>query len=69
MIAREKPIVGLYVEKTCPEQWIVRDHQGQFWMVGIPVADGQFRSLRTCGRENTSENGLLRLRADQSDAR
>ena len=33
MITTEKSVVGLYVDKTCPEHWIVLDHQGRFWMV------------------------------------
>jgi hypothetical protein len=33
MISTEKPVVGLYVDKGRPEHWIVRDHQGRFWMV------------------------------------
>jgi hypothetical protein len=33
MIATEKPVVGLYVDKACPAHWIVRDHEGRFWMV------------------------------------
>ena len=33
MIAEENRVVGLYVDKTCPEHWIVRDLQGRFWMV------------------------------------
>jgi hypothetical protein len=33
MIGAENLIVGLYVDRSCPEHWIVRDHQGRFWMV------------------------------------
>ncbi len=33
MIGAEKSVVGLYVDKSCPEHWIVRDHQGRFWMM------------------------------------
>jgi hypothetical protein len=33
MIAMEKPVVSLYVDKSTPEHWIVRDQDGQFWMV------------------------------------
>ena len=33
MIAAEDRVVGLYVDRTCPERWIVRDLQGRFWMV------------------------------------
>jgi hypothetical protein len=33
MIATEKRALSLYVSKACPAYWIVRDHQGQFWMV------------------------------------
>ena len=33
MITTESPVVGMYVAKTCPEHWIVLDHQGRFWMV------------------------------------
>ena len=28
MVATQKPVMGLYVDKTCPEFWIVRDYQG-----------------------------------------
>jgi len=33
MIATEPRVIGLYVAKACPEHWIVRDHEGRFWMV------------------------------------
>jgi hypothetical protein len=33
MIGAEKLIVGLYVDRSCPEHWIVRDLHGRFWMV------------------------------------
>jgi hypothetical protein len=33
MIATEKLVVSLYVDKACPAYWIVRDEQGRFWMV------------------------------------
>ena len=33
MIGAESSIVGLYVDKACPEHRIVRDHRGRFWMV------------------------------------
>ena len=33
MMAAENQIVGLYADKACPEDWIVRDHEGRFWMV------------------------------------
>ena len=33
MITTDKTVVGLYAAKACPEYWIVRDHQGRFWMV------------------------------------
>ena len=33
MITKESSVVGMYVAKTCPEHWIVLDHQGRFWMV------------------------------------
>jgi hypothetical protein len=33
MIATESPVAGLYVDRTCPAHWIVRDRQGQFWRV------------------------------------
>jgi hypothetical protein len=33
MITREKPLVGLYVDKACAAHWIVKDHEGRFWMV------------------------------------
>jgi hypothetical protein len=33
VIANEKPIVRLYVDRACSEHWIVRDQHGQYWMV------------------------------------
>jgi hypothetical protein len=33
MIAAESRVVGLYVDKTCPSHWIVRDLQGRLWIV------------------------------------
>jgi hypothetical protein len=35
MMATQKPVVSLYVDKTCPEHWIVRDAEGRFWMVPL----------------------------------
>jgi hypothetical protein len=29
----ERPVVGLYVDKSCSEHWIVKDRHGQFWTV------------------------------------
>ena len=31
MQTTRKPVMSLYVDKACPEHWIVRDHEGQFW--------------------------------------
>lgn len=38
MAARETRIVGIFVDKTCPDRWIARDCKGNFWVVP-PVAD------------------------------
>jgi hypothetical protein len=37
MLTTRKPIMSLYVDKGCPEHWIVRDHEGRFW--AIPPCD------------------------------
>jgi hypothetical protein len=33
MITKEKPVVGIYVDRTCPAHWVVKDCHGRFWMV------------------------------------
>jgi hypothetical protein len=33
MITTRKPVMSLYVDKGCPEHWIVRDREGRFWVV------------------------------------
>jgi hypothetical protein len=33
MIAVEKRVVALYVDRACPQHWIVRDPEGNFWIV------------------------------------
>jgi hypothetical protein len=33
MVSTEKPVMSLYVDRKCPEHWIVRDPEGQFWAV------------------------------------
>jgi hypothetical protein len=33
MVAKEKRMVGIFVDRACPERWIVRDPEGNFWIV------------------------------------
>jgi hypothetical protein len=33
MIALDRRVVALFVNKTQPEHWIVRDPEGNFWIV------------------------------------
>jgi hypothetical protein len=33
MITTRKPVMSLYVDKGRPANWIVRDREGQFWVV------------------------------------
>ena len=33
MVTTRKPIVSLYVDRRCPERWIVRDREGRFWIL------------------------------------
>ena len=33
MLITRKPVMGLYVDKGCPEHWIVRDREGRFWLI------------------------------------
>ena len=33
MLTTRKPVMSLYVDKGCPEHWIVRDREGRFWIV------------------------------------
>jgi hypothetical protein len=33
MIEMEARVVGIFVDRACPERWIVRDGAGNFWMV------------------------------------
>ena len=38
MISTRKPTLSLFVDRGCPEHWIVRDREGSFWLVP-PVED------------------------------
>jgi hypothetical protein len=33
MVASEKQMVTIFVDRACPERWIVRDAEGNFWLV------------------------------------
>jgi len=33
MFTTEKSVVGIFVDKACPQHWIVRDPEGSFWIV------------------------------------
>ena len=33
MFATEKRVVAIFVDKACPQHWIVRDPEGTFWIV------------------------------------
>jgi hypothetical protein len=33
MLAMEKRRVAIFVDKACPQEWIVRDQEGNFWRV------------------------------------
>ena len=33
MLTTRKPVMSLYVDKGCPEHWIVRDRDGRFWII------------------------------------
>ncbi len=33
MLTIRKPVMSLYVDKSCPECWIVRDREGRFWVI------------------------------------
>lgn len=33
MITSTKRIVAIYVDRACPHHWIVRDLEGNFWIV------------------------------------
>jgi hypothetical protein len=44
MMDTETPIVGLYVDRACPEHWIVRDQRGRFWRV--PPGEGSWERRR-----------------------
>jgi len=37
MVAMEKRKIGIFVDRACPERWIVRDLDGNFWT--IPSAE------------------------------
>ena len=39
MVITRKLVMSLYVDKGCPEHWIVRDPEGRFWVVP-PGEDG-----------------------------
>ena len=33
MVTVEKRMVAIYVDRACPQNWIVRDPDGNFWLV------------------------------------
>ena len=33
MMTNSKPTMSLYVDRQCPDHWIVRDRDGLFWVV------------------------------------
>ena len=33
MISAKKRSVSIFVDKACPQNWIVRDTDGEFWLV------------------------------------
>jgi hypothetical protein len=33
MVALGKRMVAIFVDRACPERWIVRDAEGSFWTV------------------------------------
>src|SRR4051794_8575149 len=33
MITTRKPALSLYVDRGCPDRWIVRDREGRFWII------------------------------------
>jgi hypothetical protein len=33
MVAMETRVIGIFVDKNCPERWIVQDAEGNFWIV------------------------------------
>ena len=51
MVAMQIRVVGIFVDKACPERWIARDSEGNFWMVP-PV------ELRSRRREQSSARCL-----------
>ena len=38
MVAMQTRVIGIFVDKACPERWIVRDSDGNFWIVP-PIED------------------------------
>jgi hypothetical protein len=33
MTTAREPAMSLYVDRACPERWIVRDKDGRFWIL------------------------------------
>jgi hypothetical protein len=33
MVARRPRVVKIFVDKSCPDRWVVRDTDGNFWIV------------------------------------
>ena len=44
MPTARKPAMSLYVDRGCPANWIVRDRDGQFWIV--PPGEGAWERRR-----------------------
>ena len=45
VITAEKRSVSIFVDKTCPHNWIVRDADGEFWSVPVENAWNQRQAL------------------------
>ena len=52
MTASSKQVVGLYVDRSC-QQWIVRDPEGDFWVV--PPGEKGWQQRRPFDLSETSE--------------
>ena len=79
MVAKEKRIVGIFVDRACPERWIVRDPEGNFWTVPCAENPWDHRDRSTLPRTwnwsrfqhitSTSSAFLVEFRRQRSEVR
>jgi hypothetical protein len=53
MVTVEKRSVSIFVDKACPQNWIVRDANGEFWIV--PPVENAWNQRQALDLKETME--------------